>query len=236
VASHYGAEFARLRAGLFAPPDRPATGRKGRWTGRNEPPRTLPLPTTRGSYLANVDTAGAAQDLREAMILAIAINHPGVARGFLGQIEMLELRGDGHADLRQSLLRQLAGSEARIRENIAAEAGAALEKLFGRTHVQIAPPVRPDADEELVAMCLAEELARLEAQRGMDAEIEDAMADLSGLADEGVTWRLSQAAEARNRAERPSMDDTSDLGEDRAAQSAWIQSLIDNEVWVKKRR
>jgi len=85
-------------------------------------------------------------------------------------------------------------------------------------------------------MCLAEELAKLEARRGVQSEIEDAMADLQGLADEGVTWRLGKAAEARHRAERSRLDDTSDMGEDRAALSASLQRLIDAEVWVKKRR
>jgi DNA primase len=33
------------------------------------------------------------------------------------------------------------------------------------------------------------------------------MHDMQGLADEGVTWRLSQAAEARNRAQRPQDED-----------------------------
>ena len=236
LRTHYGAEFARLRADLFAPPPRTEGARRARWTGPRDAAPRLPLPSTRGSYLASSEGPAATEDLREAMILAIAINHPSVARRFLGQIEMLDLHGDGHAALRALLVRHLAGSESSIAEKIAGEAGGALEKLFARTHVRIAPPVRPDADQDLAAMCLAEELARLEAQRGIVAEIEDAVADLSGLADEGVTWRLSQAAEARHRAERPSLDDTGDMGEDRAAQSAWLQSLIDNEVWVKKRR
>jgi DNA primase len=101
--------------------------------------------------------------------------------------------------------------------------------------VQIAPPVRASATGELAADCLAEEVAKLSAGRGAQREIAHAAEDLAGLADEGVTWRLTQAAEAKNRAGRAHQEDASDLGEDRAALSAHLQSLIDDEVWVKKK-
>ena len=76
----------------------------------------------------------------------------------------------------------------------------------------------------------------LDQARAVRAEIEDAMEDLSGLADEGVTWRLTQAATAYHRAERSRLDDNSDMGEDRAALSAQLQALIDGEVWRKKKQ
>ena len=113
--------------------------------------------------------------------------------------------------------------------------GETLERLLAQTHIQIAPPVRNHDDHELARMCLAEELAKLEARRGIKAEIEDAMEDLTGLADEGVTWRLSQAAAASHRADRSNLDDTADMGEDQAALSAALQRLIDGAVWEKKR-
>jgi DNA primase len=87
----------------------------------------------------------------------------------------------------------------------------------------------------MARMCLAEELAKLEARRGARQEIEEAVEDLAGLVDEGLTWRLSQAAEARHRAERARLDDSSDLGEDRAALSRSLQEMIDRQIWVKKR-
>ena len=66
-------------------------------------------------------------------------------------------------------------------------------------------------------------------------EIEEAMEDLTGLADEGLTWRLSRAAEARHRAERSQLDEISEQGEDRAAMSAELQRLIDGAAWIKKK-
>ena len=108
--------------------------------------------------------------------------------------------------------------------------------LLSRPHVAIAPPVRNTADDELAALCMAEEMAKLEARRGARREIEDAMEDMDGLPDEGLTWRLTQAAEARHRSDKSGPADGTDLGEDRAALSRHLQSLIDSQVWVKKNR
>jgi len=131
----------------------------------------------------------------------------------------------------------LAGADLPdLRAKIQASAPHALDALMTRPHVAIAPPVRNIADDDLAALCLAEELAKLEARRGARREIEDAMEDMDGLPDEGLTWRLTQAAEARHRSERSGPTDSADLGEDRAALSKHLQSMIDAQVWVRKSR
>lgn len=234
VRAHYGEEIARLRRALFAPAE-PARSPGGfaRGRGRFRPAAPAePLPGTRASLLAA--PGGEVEDyLREAMILAIAITHPACLSRFEHALETLDLRDPGHARLRDALL-AAGGGGAGLREKLARSAGPELEKLFALAHVRIAPPVR-DADPEFAATCLAEELARLEARRGAEAEIAEAMEDLTGLADEGLTWRLGQAAEARHRAERSKLDDDSDMGEDRHALSAELQRLIDAAVWEKKK-
>jgi DNA primase len=61
------------------------------------------------------------------------------------------------------------------------------------------------------------------------------MADIDGLADEGLTWRLAQSARARHRAETTTMPAAGDMGEDRAALSKGLQDMIDAEIWIKRR-
>jgi DNA primase len=84
-------------------------------------------------------------------------------------------------------------------------------------------------------MCVAEGLAKLEARRGARQEIEDAMEDMTGLADEGLTWRLTKAAEALQGPQRSSLEDASDMGEDRSALSRHLQNLIDAQIWIKNK-
>jgi DNA primase len=236
IRAHYGEEIKRLRWDLFGAA-RPAPKRGGPRRGA-EP--QAPLPVTRTSLLATPGGAEIEEHLREAMILAICVTHPACVARFESQLETVAMREAGHDRLRQALLRAahepaVAADPDAFRNKIAALAGADLEKLMALAHVRIAPPVRNFEDTELATMCLAEELAKLEARRGAAAEVEEAMEDLIGLADEGLTWRLSQAAAARHRAERSRIDDDSDMGEDRAALSAQLQSLIDRAVWEKKR-
>ena len=148
------------------------------------------------------------------------------------------MHGTDHRALLMALLRHSEEADTtRLRNILQAEIGdAPLEKLWSLSHVQIAPAVRAGADADLTRMTLAEELAKLEARRGIQREIEEAVEDLAGVADEGLTWRVGQAAEARNKAGQRSLEDVSDGSEDRGAMSEYLQSLIDGEIWVKKRR
>ena len=237
IRAHYGDEINRLRRDLFG------TGRPAfvpRAQGRRGPVRPVSaLPSTRGTLLAAARGPEVEEYLHEAMILAIGLIHPRVLERFESQFEMVEMRDPSHDRLRQALLVQLHAApqsgHAQFREKIEAVASVEVEKIFGLAHVRSAPPVLRVDDTEFALMCLAEEFAKLEARRGTQAEVAEAMEDLGGLADEGLTWRLTQAAEARHRADRSNLDEVSEGGEDRAALSAQLQALIDGAAWIKKK-
>ena len=233
IKNHYVEEVKRLRLDLFGTaqvrPFQPGPWRKG---GKFAPPGGA-LASTRSSLLAQAQ-GPVEESLREAVILATLIIHPALIHRFETALERLDLSGDDHDTLRQMIL---AGADMPdLHARIAQSAPAALDAVLSRPHVAIAPPVRNPQDDDLAALCLAEELAKLEARRGARREIEDAMEDMDGLPDEGLTWRLSQAAEARHRSEKSGQSDSADLGEDRAALSRQLQRLIDDQVWVKKNR
>ncbi len=231
IRGHYGEEIKRLRWDLFG--TRPANPNATKGRKAYQPP-TAPLASTRASFLASGDDQPD-DTLREAVILATLIVHPGLIHRFESTLERLDLTGTDHNRLRDCLLTHASETPIDLRNSLQQAAHGALETLFARTHVQIAPPVRNTDDTELAMLCLAEELAKLDAHRGARKEIEDAVEDLSGLADEGLTWRLSQAVLARHRADNPPREDATDLGEDRSALSKHLQNLIDGEIWVKKK-
>ncbi len=238
IRTHYGEELKRLRWELFGTRRRDSGMPAGaRFTGKRWVAPAQPLASTRSSLLVAAQGEAVEDILREAIILATLCAHPTLIAEFEGALELVELHDPDHETLRHVLLSHgPVDNPATAREKICGAAGNALEKLMSLSHVQIAPPVRNIGDTELARMCLAEEFAKLEARRGVRREIEDAVEDLDGLADEGLTWRLSQAAEARHRAERSALDDATDLGEDRVALSRHLQSLIDGQIWIKKTR
>jgi DNA primase len=122
------------------------------------------------------------------------------------------------------------------RNNIRAIAGDDLDALFALTHIRIAPPLRPGAAVNVARQSMAEELAKYETRCRANREISDAAEDLSGFADEGLTWRIIQANSARLKANRANLEDVQDLGEDRAALSKQLQNMIDREIWKKNSR
>ncbi len=245
LRNHYAAEIKYLRSELFAAqrPKRDASGwQKSNSTGKAWREggafggKGVAVPSTKNSLLAQ--STDVEERVREAVILAILAQHPSLISEFLSDLEILDMHGPDHRSLMQALLRHEQETEPDVLRNILeAELGPApLEKLYSLSHVQITPAVRPGADPDLTRMTLAEELAKLEARRGVQREVQDAVEDLEGLADEGLTWRVGQAAEAREIANRKGMSDDDGDSEDRGAMSNYLQSLIDGEVWVKKRK
>ena len=232
IRAHYGEDIKRLRLELFGQ----GGARVPAFRGARFVPKGTPLPASASARQSLLAQGLAVEEvLREAVILASLILHPGLIHRFESALERLDLTGEDHNRLRALLLAHADENPASLDDILRVKAGAALDALMRRPHVQIAPPVRNRTDVDLATLCLAEEMAKLDAHRAARREIEDAVLDLTGLADEGLTWRLSQAAEARHRADHPARDDANDMGEDRAALSSHLQALIDDRVWEKKR-
>ena len=208
---HYGDEVNRLRRVLFDG-QRPARKQqqggfrpRGQQFGRYAPPAPAMI-ETKASALAAAGVPFEEQ-LKEAVILATLVCHPQLVPDFIAELEMLETSQSDHESVRDALIR----TEGADRNEIERLCGSdALEKLFQPRHVRISPGVRDDVSAEVAAMSVAEELAKLSARRGARREIDDAMRDMDGLVDEGLTWRLGQAAEALNSTARNEDDDTAE--------------------------
>ena len=210
IRSHYFEEVKRLRADLFGAGRRSGGPRQGggrRWPGATAP--ATPTPATRDSLLARAGSDRVEETLREAVILATLVTHPRLIARFAGEIEMLDCTAPDHRALQGALLAHAEETDpACLRGAIEAALGPGpLDKLMSLSHVRIAPAIRHSGDDEMAEMALAEELAKLSARRGADREIDEAVEDMGAMADEGLTWRLGQAAEARNRAYRAETED-----------------------------
>ena len=133
--------------------------------------------------------------MREAVILATAIAAPGLIAEFEHRIEAMGCADPEHALLRDLLLRHADAAPEALKDRIAAAAGPeTLENLYRLRHVAISPCMRNPGDTDLARKTLTEELAKLEARHGLTAEVAEAEEELTGMADEAVTWRLGQAA------------------------------------------
>ncbi len=95
------------------------------------------------------------------MILAICITHPTLIPRFESALERMDLTGEGHETIRALLLSHM--DPTTLEDRLRRAAPAALDALMSRPHVLIAPPVRNRTDSDLATLCLAEELAKLDA-------------------------------------------------------------------------
>lgn len=207
---HYADEVNRLRQTLFGG-DRDRAGTTGfRARGPRFAPPARPMTETKASALA---AAGAPfeEQLREAVILATLVRRPSLIGNFVADLERLETSQPEHETVRQVLLAADSTDPAEIESLCGANA---LEKLMAPRHVQISPGMREEISDDMAAMSVAEEMAKLTARRGARREVEEALRDVEGLADEGLTWRLGQAAAAVNLSSRSGQEDRAeyDLG------------------------
>jgi len=206
IRSHYGQEIKDLRWQLFRAKSGGGAARKSFGTWKAAPQGATP--TAKSSILASTSDGRTTEHLREAVILAACVSCPDVVEKFESGLEGMSCFEPQHSALRDLILHNYPEGREVLREKIlSALGGHALENLLGQSHVAITPCIRQPGNAEITAMTIAEELAKLEAARGLDAEIADAVEDLSGVADEGVTWRLSEAARAADRAQRSGQED-----------------------------
>ncbi len=205
IRSHYGQEIKDLRWQLFRP-QRQSQNRPWQPRGKWQPQAQPATPGARASFLASAENADI--QLREAAILAIAILNPQVVVQFEAQLEEMDCHDPDHAALRGAILRHAIDNPDNLQDHIMQTLGPEpLENLLALRHVAVIPCVYKPGDVEKAEMTLAEELAKIKALRGLDAEIAEAAEELSDLADEALTYRLAQAAEERNRTSRSQNED-----------------------------
>lgn len=246
IRSHYGEDIKEMRWELFRQGRRPQSrsntygGGKSQWRPRGAPP--VPMPGTKSSLLAAAGDK-ASQQMREAVILAIAIATPQVIADFETKFDGMICSDQEYAQLRDIILSCGIDAPERLGEEIEYRIGPqALENLYALRHVAISPCLRKPGDIEMARLTLTEEFAKLDALRGLDAEIAEAEQDLTDLADEALTWRLRQAAEARNKAVRSESEDKAEyeVADNGVQLNREERSLFDaltkNIDFAKKRR
>ncbi|WP_151720757.1 DNA primase [Gemmobacter serpentinus] len=213
IRKHYGEDIKELRWDLFRQGRRPARsldrpfgapGMSFRPGGRNAKPQAVePLATTRASMLGSNDGEAAVIELRVSVVLATFCLHPSLIDRHEAQIERMVLGDDMHRHLRQVVLTHAHDHDPETcAARLARAAGPALETLLAHPQIRIQPHIRRPDDSDSAEKCLEMELAKLAAHWGAEAEMREASEDIEGLADEGLTWRISEAARAIRDAEK----------------------------------
>ncbi|MCX8228067.1 MAG: DNA primase, partial [Sulfitobacter sp.] len=216
IRGHYGQAIKDLRWQLFTTkrsgPARQYVGSRGNFKGGKWQPPQNAMAATKSSVLAGTSSPDIDAHLGEAKILAAIIRTPEIAEEFERGLESMVCRSSDHADIRRVILRNIGASAEVLRENIYDALGPfALENLLNAGHVAVMYRTGTLHDVEMVRTTVADQLAKLNAVRGLDAELADASEDMMGDVDEDVTYRLAQAAKAVEKPVNSEQDDKSDF-------------------------
>ncbi len=243
LRKHYGAAIQEKRQTLFAPAGR-QRGPYRPWSSRKLPGGATPA--TKASLLAQ-QSGGLETEarVRESAILTGCLNHPHLAEEFETTLERTSFLSNDLRQIRDTLLSKLHDAldkpDAEQRDDLLAHMTdalgfAPLPKLTAIGQVRANRHLQSGAQPEFARQAIAEELAKQAAILGILQEIKDAEAEITGVADEGLTWRLNQAREAQSKITKEAVEqDDSDTADD-ASLSKDLQTLIDNQIWVKKKR
>ncbi|WP_226621836.1 DNA primase [Alloyangia pacifica] len=245
---HYGDEIKDLRWQLFRARRGGNAGGSFGGSGQRSPFRSGQRNQRWGQAVTIAPSAAAKSSLlvaagetaelrlREDVILAVLLRYPGLLPEFEAPLETLPCQDPAHATLRSLLLSGVSDDPDTLQDEAMQRIGPeALDSLLAARHVAVVPCLRHFGDTELARLTVAEEFAKIAAQAGLVAELAEALEDMESLADEALTWRLGQAAQARNQAvmNRSEDDVEFDVGangarmdkEERSAFDALLQQI-----------
>ena len=238
IRHHYGQAIKELRFQLFTPKRAPQQG--GKFTPWAKQAKQLATMGAKASMLAANEDTGFR--IRESVILAAAIRNPSAAIANEAAMEKCPITTPDLNEIMNALLANLhfdlSDNDMQTFDDILTQTlgYSPLGRLLELKPLQNHPYLNTLVNDELTKRTLEEELAKHSALIGASNEIKEAEQDLTGLVDEGLTWRLKQAALAKGKATRAIQEEATGAGEDTNAMKKQLQNMLDNEIWVKKKR
>ncbi len=226
IQNHYRAEFRDRRQQLFFPQRSSAPSGRGSWTkGRDRKP-SGPTPGAKSSLLARSDSAGIEARFRETSILRLCIQYPNVAEAFESELETLPISSPDLGPVREALLAAIpiALEENNERELVAEMAARVssekIDAILRTGHLT-------NRDPDDVHRDLSAQIRRHRAIVGRKNETREAELEITGVDDEGVTWRQQEALRAQEEAARLGIAQNEDKTEENTRNSAFLTQMVE---------
>ena len=176
------------------------------------------------------------KSVRDVVIFAILFTHPELMKEFSYRLERMELQNKNYIELRNHILQNIDNKPEEIINLLNTKFSKLIKDILNNPYVKISPALQKNNQKTMAIKILKEEFTKLETSEGMKKEIRDAIEDLNSAASESLTWRLGQATDARSKAQRSTLEEAQEAGEDKGEMTDFLQNLIDNEAWVKKNK
>ena len=136
--------------------------------------RLMPQSDTKSSFLVAADEKTVSAQIRESTVIAVLMNFPELIEIFYDELIMIDLASPDCDLILKELVKLDNGTKAEIKNELMEKIGGEkVEKLLSSSHLRVLPCLRIKGTIEMGQQTLREELAKLNSERGLSAEVDE---------------------------------------------------------------
>ena len=136
--------------------------------------RLMPQSDTKSSFLVAADEKTVSAQIRESTVIAVLMNFPELIEIFCDELIMIDLASPDCDLILKELVKLDNGTKAEIKNELMEKIGGEkVEKLLSLSHLRVLPCLRIKGTIEMGQQTLREELAKLNSERGLSAEVDE---------------------------------------------------------------
>ena len=136
--------------------------------------RLMPQSDTKSSFLVAADEKTVSAQIRESTVIAVLMNFPELIEIFYDELIMIDLASPDCDLILKELVKLDNGTKAEIKNELMEKIGGEkVEKLLSLSHLRVLPCLRIKGTIEMGQQTLREELAKLNSERGLSAEVDE---------------------------------------------------------------
>ena len=136
--------------------------------------RLMPQSDTKSSFLVAADEKTVSAQIRESTVIAVLMNFPELIELFYDELIMIDLASPDCDLILKELVKLDNGTKAEIKNELMEKIGGEkVEKLLSLSHLRVLPCLRIKGTIEMGQQTLREELAKLNSERGLSAEVDE---------------------------------------------------------------
>ena len=136
--------------------------------------RLMPQSDTKSSFLVAADEKTVSAQIRESTVIAVLMNFPELIEIFYDELIMIDLASPDCDLILKELVKLDKGTKAEIKNELMEKIGGEkVEKLLSLSHLRVLPCLRIKGTIEMGQQTLREELAKINSERGLSAEVDE---------------------------------------------------------------
>ena len=136
--------------------------------------RLMPQSDTKSSFLVAADEKTVSAQIRESTVIAVLMNFPELIEIFYDELIMIDLASPDCDLILKELVKLDNGTKAEIKNELMEKIGGEkVEKLLSLSHLRGLTCIRIKGTIEMGQQTLREELAKLNSERGLSAEVDE---------------------------------------------------------------